>query len=69
MASKPPVDPAKSTVVISIGNLSSKYCSESKLKEYFHSKRKPGIGTFKVEFVNQNTALLYLENDEGMCVA
>ena len=70
MAAKPQMDTAKFTIVvtnnISIENLSSKYCFESKLKEYFRSKRKPGIGIFKVEFVSQNTAILYLESDEGM---
>ena len=70
MAANSPVDAA--TVLtndITIKNLPPKYCSNSKseLKKYFLNKRKSGISSFiEILYVDETTATLRLENDEGM---
>ena len=63
MAANSPVDVATiNTNDIKIYNLPPKYCSVSKLTECFLNKKISGISEIMVD---QNTAILCLENDEG----
>ena len=67
MAASSPVDATRIiTNDIKICNLPSKYSSDGKLSECFRNK-KSGISSFKeIKMEDQNTAILCLENDEGM---
>ena len=52
-----------------ITNLTAKNCSIDKLKDYFSNKKKSGISSFKdIKIVNQSTAILCLEDEEGMYI-
>ena len=68
MAASSPVDATRIiTNNIRISNLPSKYRSVGKLAECFCNKKKSGISSFKeIKMEDQNTAILCLENDEGM---
>jgi len=54
---------------IVIDNLPANKCSIDKLTKYFHSKKKSGIKSCKgIEVVENNMAILHLEDDKGiMC--
>lgn len=69
METKSPKAATESLVLtndIEISNLPSRNCSFDKLNEYFHNKKKSGINSFKdIKIVDQNTAILCLEDEEG----
>ena len=55
------------TYNVIISNLSARYCSYDKLKDHFSNTRRSGICSFKdIKIVDQNTAILSLEDEEGM---
>ena len=60
-------NPSESSASIIIDNIPTKLCSTAKLKQYFRNNRKSGISSVKdIVIVNQNRAILCLENEEGM---